>query len=182
MSSNIENNMPEDSDLIRKFQSGDENSFDELVKKHLNNVFGFFLKVTGDSMVAEDLAQDVFMKLYKNLKNFRHESSFSTYLFRINSNTANSWITRNKWKNILHLDQTHERGEIDSSIEKDWARKELWDEISKLPKKQRTVVMLRINETLSYKEISAITGMSEGTAKVNYHHALKKLKEVLDNE
>ena len=42
--------------------------------------------------------------------------------------------------------------------------------------------MLRINETLSYKEISDITGMSEGTAKVNYHHALKKLKEVLDNE
>ena len=110
--------MPEDSDLIRKFQSGDESSFDELVKKHLNNVFGFFLKMTGDSMAAEDLAQDVFMKLYKNLKNFRHESSFSTYLFRINSNTANSWITRNKWKNILHLDQTHEIGEIDSSIEK----------------------------------------------------------------
>jgi RNA polymerase sigma-70 factor (ECF subfamily) len=82
----------------------------------------------------------------------------------------------------LHLDQTYERGEIDSSIEKDWARKELWDEISKLPKKQRTVVMLRINDTLSYKEISDITGMSEGTAKVNYHHALKKLKEVLDNE
>ena len=115
--------MPEDSDLIRKFQSGDENSFDELVKKHLDNVFGFFLKVTGDSMAAEDLAQDVFMKLYKNLKNFRHDSSFSTYLFRINSNTANSWITRNKWKNILHLDQTHERGEIDSSIEKDWQEK-----------------------------------------------------------
>ena len=67
MSSNIENNMPEDSDLIRKFQSGDENSFDELIKKHLDNVFGFFLKVTGDSMVAEDLAQDVFMKLYKTV-------------------------------------------------------------------------------------------------------------------
>ena len=144
--------MPEDSDLIRKFQSGDENSFDKLVKKHLNNVFGFFLKVTGDSMVAEDLAQDVFMKLYKNLKNFRHESSFSTYLFRINSNTANSWITRNKWKNILHLDQTHERGEIDSSIEKDWARKELWDEISKLPKKQRTVVMLELMTHLVTKK------------------------------
>ena len=88
--------MPEDSDLIRKFQSGDESSFDELVKKHLGNVFGFFFKVTGDNMAAEDLAQDVFMKLYKNLKNFRHESSFSTYLFRINSNTANSWITKKK--------------------------------------------------------------------------------------
>ena len=122
------------------------------------------------------------MKLYKNLKNFRHESSFSTYLFRINSNVANSWITRNKWKNILHLDQTHERGEIDSSIEKDWARKELWDEISKLPKKQRKVVILRVTDGLSYRDISEITGISEGTAKVNFHHGLKRLKEKLNND
>ena len=114
--------MPEDNDLIRQFQYGDEKSFDKLVEKHLNYVFGFFLKVTRNSMTAEDLAQDVFMKLYKNLKNFRHESSFSTYLFRINANTANSWITRNKWKNILHLDQAPDRVEIDSSTESEWAR------------------------------------------------------------
>ena len=174
--------MPEDNDLIRQFQYGDEKSFDKLVEKHLNNVFGFFLKVTRDSMTAEDLAQDVFMKLYKNLKNFRHESSFSTYLFRINANTANSWITRNKWKNILHLDQAPDRGEIDSSTESEWARKELWDGISRLPKKQRTVVMLRISDSLSYKEIAKVTGISEGSAKVNFHHAIKRLKEDLNNE
>ena len=133
-------------------------------------------------MTAEDLAQDVFMKLYKNLRNFRHESSFSTYLFRINTNTANSWITRNKWKNILHLEQAPERGELDRSVDKEWERKELWDGISRLPKKQRTVVMLRISNSLSYKEISEITGISEGSAKVNYHHAIKRLKEILDND
>ena len=174
--------MHEDSDLIRKFQHGNEKSFDKLVKKHLDNVFGFFLKVTRDKMAAEDLAQDVFMKLYKNLINFRHESSFSTYLFRINANTANSWITRNKWKNILHLDQTPDRGETDSSTENEWARKELQDGISRLPRKQRTVVMLRIYDQLSYKEISEATGISEGSAKVNYHHAVNKLKEILENE
>ena len=70
------NDMPEDNDLIREFQSGDEKSFDKLVEKHLQNVFGFFLKITSDKMTAEDLSQDVFMKLYKNLRNFRHESSF----------------------------------------------------------------------------------------------------------
>ena len=174
------NDMPEDNDLIREFQSGDEKSFDKLVEKHLQNVFGFFLKITGDKMTAEDLAQDVFMKLYKNLRNFRHESSFSTYLFRINTNTANSFITRNKWKNILHLDQAPERGELDRSTDKEWERKELWDGISRLPKKQRTVVMLRISDALSYKEISEITGISEGSAKVNYHHAIKRLKDILD--
>tara|TARA_B100001996_G_C18435700_1_gene506343 strand:+ start:35 stop:559 length:525 start_codon:yes stop_codon:yes gene_type:complete len=173
--------MHDDNNLIQKFQSGDEKSFDKLVEIHLHNVFGFFLKITRDEMVAEDLSQDVFMKLYKNLKNFRHESSFSTYLYRINMNTANTWITRNKWKNILHIDQVPDRGEIDRTNEEEWKRKELWDGISKLPKKQRTVVMLRISDSLSYKEISNITGMSEGSAKVNYHHAIKRLKEILDD-
>ena len=108
--------MHDDNNLIQKFQSGDEKSFDKLVEIHLHNVFGFFLKITRDEMVAEDLSQDVFMKLYKNLKKFRHDSNFSTYLYRINSNTVNSWITRNKWKNLLHLDQTPDKGEYDTKI------------------------------------------------------------------
>ena len=81
--------MIDDKELIRKFTSGDEKAFDQIVQNNLNNVFGFFMKITRDEMAAEDLTQDVFLKLYKNLKNFRHESNFSTYLYRINSNTAN---------------------------------------------------------------------------------------------
>ena len=174
--------MLDDNELIQKFQNGDEKAFDQLVRNNLNNVFGFFMKVTRDEMSAEDLTQDVFMKLYKNLKNFRHDSNFSTYLYRINSNTINSWITRNKWKNLLHLDQAPDKGEYDIKNEAEWTKEELWNEISKLPNKQRRVMILRITDSLSYSEISKITGMSEGTAKVNFHHGLKKLKEVLSND
>ena len=174
--------MLDDNELIQKFQNGDEKAFDQLVRNNLNKVFGFFMKVTRDKMSAEDLAQDVFMKLYKNLKNFRHDSNFSTYLYRINSNTVNSWITRNKWKNLLHLDQAPEKGEYDIKNEAEWTKEELWNEISKLPNKQRRVMILRITDSLSYSEISKITGMSKGTAKVNFHHGLKKLKEVLSND
>ena len=174
--------MLDDNELIQKFQNGDEKAFDQLVRNNLNNVFGFFMKVTRDEMSAEDLTQDVFMKLYKNLKNFRHDSDFSTYLYRINSNTVNSWITRNKWKNLLHLDQAPDKGEYDIKNEREWSKEELWNEISKLPNKQRRVMILRITDSLSYSEISNITGMSEGTAKVNFHHGLKKLKEVLSND
>ena len=174
--------MLDDNELIQKFQNGDEKAFEQLVRNNLNNVFGFFMKVTRDEMSAEDLAQDVFMKLYKNLKNFRHDSNFSTYLYRINSNTVNSWITRNKWKNLLHLDQAPDKGEYDIKNETEWTKEELWNEISKLPNKQRRVMILRITDSLSYSEISKITGMSEGTAKVNFHHGLKKLKEVLSND
>jgi RNA polymerase sigma-70 factor (ECF subfamily) len=174
--------MLDDNELIQKFQNGDEKAFDQLVRNNLNNVFGFFMKVTRDEMSAEDLTQDVFMKLYKNLKNFRHDSNFSTYLYRINSNTVNSWITRSKWKNLLHLDQASDKGEYDIKNEAEWTKEELWNEISKLPNKQRRVMILRITDSLSYSEISKITGMSEGTAKVNFHHGLKKLKEVLSND
>ena len=174
--------MLDDNELIKKFQNGDEKAFDQLVRNNLNNVFGFFMKVTRDEMSAEDLTQDVFIKLYKNLKNFRHDSNFSTYLYRINSNTVNSWITRSKWKNLLHLDQAPDKGEYDIKNEAEWTKEELWNEISKLPNKQRRVMILRITDSLSYSEISKITGMSEGTAKVNFHHGLKKLKEVLLND
>ena len=174
--------MLDDNELIQKFQNGDEKAFDQLVRNNLNNVFGFFMKVTRDEMSAEDLTQDVFMKLYKNLKNFRHDSNFSTYLYRINANTVNSWITRSKWKNLLHLDQAPDKGEYDIKNEAEWTKEELWNEISKLPNKQRLVMILRITDSLSYSEISKITGMSEGTAKVNFHHGLKKLKEVLSND
>jgi len=171
--------MLDDNELIQKFQNGDEKAFDQLVRNNLNDVFGFFMKVTRDEMSAEDLTQDVFMKLYKNLKNFKHDSNFSTYLYRINSNTVSSWITRNKWKNLLHLDQAPDKGEYDTNNEAKWNKEELWNEIYKLPNKQRRIMILRITDSLSYSEISKITGMSEGTAKVNFHHGLKKLKEVL---
>ena len=173
--------MIDDKELIRKFTAGDEKAFDQIVQNNLNNVFGFFMKITRDEMAAEDLTQDVFLKLYKNLKNFRYESNFSTYLYRINSNTANSWITRNKWKGMLHLEQIAEEGKYDQKNDFEWTRQELWEEIAKLPKKQRKVVILRVTDGLSYRDISEITGMSEGTAKVNFHHGLKRLKEKLNN-
>ena len=174
--------MQNDHELIQQFQGGQDDAFDELVKRYLPAVFGFFFNVTRDEMAAEDLSQDVFLKLYKYLKNFRFESAFTTYLYRININTANSWISRNKWKNLLHLDQVPERGEKDGSVESEWVRKELWDAVGRLPKKQRMVVIMRIAQKISYRDIAEITGMTEGSAKVNYHHAVTKLKKWLNDE
>ena len=174
--------MENDHELIKLFQNGNQTAYDRLVRRHLSNTVGFFYTITGDKMVAEDLAQDVFFKLFKTLKNFKFQSAFSTYLYRTNLNTVNSWFTRNKWKRILHLDQILNQQKIDTSVEKGWIKKELWNAISNLPKKQRSVVVMRIAEELPYKEISNITGMSEGTAKVNFHHALRTLKDALNDE
>ena len=101
--------MQNDQELIKEYQNGDRSAFDKIVRRHLSNTIGFFYTITQDRMVSEDLAQDVFFKLFRHLKKFRFKSSFSTYLYRINLNTANSWFTRNKWKSFLSLEKADNR-------------------------------------------------------------------------
>ena len=171
--------MKKDQELIQDFQNGNEEAFNELVRRYLDLVHGFFQKLTNDEMEAEDLAQTVFIKLFKSLKKFRFESEFNTYLYRVNTNTANTYFKRNKWRNILHLDQMVEPSFDDNQQDREWKKEELWNAISRLPKKQRSVVMMRISEMLPFKDIGNILDMSEGTAKVNFHHGIKRIKVLL---
>jgi len=166
--------MKTDHELIQQFQNGDNSAFDELVKRHLDPVFQFFVRITIDEMEAEDLSQSVFIKLFKSLKKFRFDAAFTTYLYRAKINTANSYLTRNKWRNFLHLDQTAEQSY--SHEEPRISKSEIWTYVAKLPRKQRNVVMLRLNQELPFKDIGLMLNMSEGTAKVNYHHGINKLR------
>ena len=173
--------MKTDNELIKEFQDGNEAAFNELVKRHLPDTYGFFIKFTKDEIEAEDLAQDVFIKMFKALKKFRFESEFKTYLFRANINMSNSYLRRNKWRNLLHLDQMPEPGYMDTSHEDEWRRKDLWDAVAILPSRQRMVVTMRIAQEMPYREISEIMGISENSAKVNYHHAVKTLKDFFED-
>ena len=171
--------MKKDRELIQEFQNGDEGAFNELVRRYLDLVHGFFQKLTNDEMEAEDLAQTVFIKLFKSLKKFRFESEFNTYLYRVNANTANTYFKRNKWRNILHLDQVREPVYNDNQYDREWKKEEVLNAVSKLPNKQRLVVMMRISEMLPFRDIGNILYMSEGTAKVNFHHGIKRIKILL---
>ena len=171
--------MKKDRELIQDFQNGNEEAFNELVRRYLDLVHRFFQKLTNDEMEAEDLSQTVFIKLFKSLKKFRFESEFNTYLYRVNANTANTYFKRNKWRNILHLDQMVEPSYDDNQQDREWKKEELWNAISKLPNKQRLVVMMRISEMLPFKDIGNILHMSEGAAKVNFHHGIKRIKVLL---
>jgi len=173
--------MRTDNELIKEFQEGKEAAFNELVDRYLSSTYGFFTKFTDSKEEAEDLAQDVFIKMYKALKKFRFESEFKTYLYRANINMSNTYLRRNKWKNMLHLDQISEPEYIDTTNEDKWKRKELWDAIARLPKIQRMVVTMRTTENLPYKEIAKIMNISENSAKVNYYHAVEALKIFFEN-
>ena len=173
--------MRTDNELIKEFQEGKEAAFNELVDRYLSSTYGFFTKFTDSKEEAEDLAQDVFIKMYKALKKFRFESEFKTYLYRANINMSNTYLRRNKWKNMLHLDQISEPEYIDTTNEDKWKRKELWDAIARLPKIQRMGVTMRTAENLPYKEIAKIMNISENSAKVNYYHAVEALKIFFEN-
>ena len=173
--------MKTDRELIEEFQRGSDAAFNEIVRKYLDLVYRFFQKITPDKMEAEDLAQTVFIKLFKALKKFRFESEFNTYLYRVNVNTANTYFKRNKWRNMLHLYQAPDDGYVETSQEKQWRKEEIWAAVGRLPKKQRLVVMMRIFQVLPFKDIGNILDMTEGTAKVNYHHGIKRVKFLLGN-
>ena len=173
--------MKTDRELIEEFQRGSDAAFNELVRRYLDLVYHFFQKITPDKMEAEDLAQTVFIKLFKALKKFRFESEFNTYLYRVNINTANTYFKRNKWRNMLHLDQVPDPGYVETSQERQWRKEEIWAAVSQLPKKQRLVVMMRISQALPFKDIGNILDMTEGSAKVNYHHGIKRVKLLLGN-
>ena len=173
--------MKTDRELIEEFQRGSDAAFNELVRKYLDLVYHFFQKITPDKMEAEDLAQTVFIKLFKALKKFRFESEFNTYLYRVNINTANTYFKRNKWRNMLHLDQAPDPVYVDTSQDRQWRKEEIWAAVGQLPKKQRLVVMMRISQALPFKDIGNILDMTEGSAKVNYHHGIKRVKSLLGN-
>ena len=168
--------MENDLELIKQFQAGKQSAYDGLVKRHLQTTYLFFLKFTKDPMDAEDLAQDVFIKLFQSLHNFRFEAAFTSYLYRIQLNAANSFIRKARWKKYLHLDQTTETASYDQRLEQKWSKKEIWNLVATLPKIQRMVIIMRIAQDLPYKDISGILGITEGSAKVNYHHGITQLK------
>ena len=80
---------------------------------------------------------------------------------------------------MLHIDEVPDPGEKDRNLETGWTKTDVWNSVSRLPKQQRMIVMMRISQELPYKNIGAILKISENSAKVNYHHGMKQLKKWL---
>jgi len=185
-----------DVELIKAFQSGKKAAFDELILGHKDKVFNLCYWFVGDYQDANDLAQDVFFKAFKALKNFRFESAFSTWIYRITVNTCknklNSFQYRLK-KKFVHLNHTAagsnpgvEIADELSSPEIELGKKErmrlIKAAINSLPSNKKAVVVLRDIEGLSYEEISSVTGFNLGTVKSKLARARQDLREMLKGE
>ena len=185
-----------DVEQIKAFQAGKKAAFDELVLGHKDKVFNLCYWFVGDYQDANDLAQDVFFKAFKALKNFRFESAFSTWIYRITVNTCKNRLKSFQYrlkKKFVHLDNTEamsnpgvEIADESSSPEIELDKKErmrlIKAAINSLPSNKKAVVVLRDIEGLSYEEISSVTGFNLGTVKSKLARARQDLKEMLKGE
>ena len=185
----------EDEMLVTDFLTDKSGAFDRLVLKYRDMVFNSCYRMLGDYDDANDCAQDIFIKVFKNLKSFKFNSSFSTWLYRIVTNSCKNRLAsldyRMKQKKI-RIDGPDNPGDGTNKIEisngsfspeavyeKKETFKIIQDAINTLPGNQKVLVLLRDIEGRSYSDISDITGLKLGTVKSKLARARNTLKDKL---
>ncbi len=182
------NDKQTDAQLIGAAANGDERAFQKLVLRHKNWSYGFVLKTVRDPEAAWDITQEAFVRVYKNLANFRMESSFNTWFHRILYNLCiDHWRRTGRRIQLEYNDGIAVVGrglgvaggyDI-TSPERNTRRQEvvslLEEALEMLSLEHRTAIILREVEGLSYEEIAGVIGCPKGTVMSRLHHARKKI-------
>jgi RNA polymerase sigma-70 factor (ECF subfamily) len=172
-------------ELVAACLQGRPGAFDLIVERHRRSVYQVCYRFVGNHEDASDLSQDVFLRAYRGLRNFRGGSSLATWLYRIGVNVC---LNRMAVKKPITED-IDARQHVDTARESQVERV-LREErgvrvraaIAQLPPKQRATLVLRMYQELSHEEIAQVLGSSVGAVKANFFHALGNLKKILDTE
>ncbi len=182
------NKYPDDKVLVDMFKSGEnpEKTFNIIIDKYQESIYWHVRRILIDHEDANDTVQNVFIKVWKNLNSFRGESKLYTWLYRIATNEAISFL-KNKRKRFLvpFADVENELSnklETDNFFKGDEIQKKLQKAILTLPEKQRIVFNLRYFDEMKYEDISQIMNTSTGALKASYHIAAKKVEDFLKND
>ncbi len=175
-----------DRDLLEKIRNPETRNygFNMLVRTYQKRVYYLIRKMVIDHEDADDLTQEVFIKVYRHIGNFREDAQLFTWIYRIATNECLNFLQRKKRRFFLPVHNlTHELShKIDTSpyISGDEIQRKLQKAILQLPEKQRLVFNLKYYDDLPYEQIAEITGTSVGALKASYHHAVKKIEEYLE--
>ena len=161
-----------------------EAGFKILIKEYQQPLYWHIRKIVFDHEDADDVLQNTYIKVFKNIKNFRGESKLFSWMYRIATNEALTFIKQKSRKLGLSLNEFNEKQvnqlEADVYFEGDAIALKLQLAVANLPEKQRLIFNLKYYEELKYDEISEILETSVGALKASYHHAVKKIKNELD--
>lgn len=182
-----------DEELVKKVKDGDIDAFEDIVKKYEKKIFSLIYNMLRNENEIEDIAQEVFIKVYKNLDKFHGDSSLYTWIYKIATNLCLDQIK--KRKDIIYMDEKLRVNddEVEIQIPSDektqdelYEQKELKQKlekcIDKLPEKQRAMIVLRDIKGLAYDEIAEILELKLGTVKSQINRARLKLKELLEKD
>lgn len=177
----LNNILDDDFPIIEKFKQGDERAFTELIQKHKDKVRNLVFLTLGDVDYVDDISQDVFINVYHKLKEFRFESKFTTWLYRITVNKCRDYLRKKKVRSIfvpIHDDDYEKRGKTDN--ENFDLQKIVQKAILKLPDKLKTPLILRDIDGYSYQEIAEKLECEVGTIKSRIFRARETLKIILE--
>lgn len=171
-----------DDELLREFLRGDETAFSRLMEKYQKRIYALALRLSRDHDVAEDIAQETFVLFYEKAQKFKGKSQLYTWLYRIAVNVYKNYVRSHRGRETVSLGEIAQGlpATSASALAKVSARERLSrvvEIVEQLPQRQKIVFSLRVGENLSFKEIGTILGCSENAAVVNYHLAVKKIRE-----
>lgn len=175
-----------DKEIIYLYNKGQrEWAFNLIVKNYSERIYQHIRRFVYSHDDADDLTQEVFIKIWAALPSFRGDAQLFTWIYRIATNEAFNFLRKQKLRTIFSLDSSDSilvrKLEQDAYFNGDKLQTELQKAIIRLPEKQRIVFNLRYFDEMKYEDISEITGTSVGALKASYHHAYNKIKETLLN-
>ncbi len=175
----------EDKELIEKLSNVESRNFgfNQLVRTYQERIYWHVRKMVIDHEDANDLVQDIFVKVYKNLDKFRQDAQLYTWIYRIATNECLNFLSKKRKRFFLPIGDVEGElnNKLDSSphIDGDTVQIKLQKALLKLPDKQRMVFNMKYFDDMKYDQIADITDTSVGALKASYHHAVKKIEEFL---
>ena len=175
-----------DEELISRFQAGDKNAYVELVNRYKDRLTNFVYYFLKDEELSEDIVQDTFIKLYEKKHYYKPVAKFSTWIYTIARNLANTELRKKNRVKIMYLSQMNndmknyelksKDQSLNSKIENEYLLDELHLAIDRLPQNYKTAIILRDIQGLNYEEISNIVGVPLGTIKSRINRARLQLQ------
>jgi RNA polymerase sigma factor (sigma-70 family) len=177
-----------DTELLIQFRDPvtKERAYTAIIKKYQEKLYWHIRRMVVDHDDANDVLQNVFIRVWKGLENFREDSQLYTWLYRIATNESLTFIEQQKKRSSVSLndDEAGLSNKVRADQHFDFQKLEwkLQLAIQQLPEKQRVVFNLRYYDEMPYEEMSKVLETSEGALKASYHHAVKKIEDFIKND
>lgn len=174
-----------DEEILNLFKQADtrEKGFSLLVRKYQEKLYWHIRRLVIDHEDANDVCQNMFIKVWSNLDKFKENSKLYTWLYRIATNESLTFMSQKKRNNTVQIEtddyDLSEQLSADPYFEGDTLQIKLQNAIAALPEKQRVVFLMRYYDEVKYEDMSEVLDTSVGALKASYHHAAKKIEKYL---